>query len=327
MLYAILRRENFRSILSVILGGIILGSPWLIHMIRNKGYFLATNSYINRYFEANILLYIAAIFGILVALKERKRELFYLAMLAAMTPMIKDYAFRFLCNEGLLPLIFLAGLGFDKFYSKAGDLFKKSAQPAVYSLLIPWVIFYFATFYSPVIYKDGGSFAFAGQGSSFMKFAHYNPQKATALESSIYIKRYMEELSALIKASTRPDEIIYCNYSYVGGILYVFSGRAISDGMLNEVKPVYYSDPAASAALIVWIKNPEGVFDPELKRLIERLSLVKMAETELAYVYRNPVVMAHKIVAKPVIPSWLAFTILILWIIAVFVCITKRYRI
>ena len=325
LLYAILRRKNFKLILSVMAGGIVLGSPWLIHLARNRGYFFATNSYINHYFEANILLYVTAIFGIFIVLKERGRGLFYLAMAVAMTPMIKDYAFRFWCNEGLLPLIFLAGLGFDKFYSKAEDLLRKNARLVVYLALLPWIIFYLATFYSPVIHKDGDKLVFSAPGSSFLKFTKHDPNKATALESSIYVKKYMEELSGLIKASTRPDEIIYCNYNYVGGILYVFSDRAISDGMLNEVRPAFYSDPASAAALIIWIKNPEGVFDPELKALIARLGLIKIAETEIAYVYRNPVVMAHKTIAKPVIPAWMAFAILILWLIAVFVCIARHY--
>lgn len=323
--YAILRRENRREIIVVILGGILLGSPWLIYMAVNKGYFLAVNNYINRYFEANVLLYIFAALGASIALRQRGRSLFFLTMLAGMAPMIKNYTFRFLCGEGLLPLIFLAGIGLDETYAGIVTFLKEKTRPVLYAILIPWAIFYLATFYSPVIHRDGKVFSYTGRGSSFLKFANYDPDKATALESSIYLKKYMDELLTIIKSNTRADEIIYCNYNYIAGMLYAFSGRAISDGMLNEIKPIYYSDPAIMAALIVWIKNPEGVFEPELKSLIDRLSLVKIAETKFAYLYRNPVVIAHKIVPRPAVPSNIAFLILLAWISAIFICIIRRY--
>ena len=60
LIYTVLQRKNFKFTLAVISGGLILGSPWLVHMIANRSYFLAVNSHINRYFEANPFLYIAA---------------------------------------------------------------------------------------------------------------------------------------------------------------------------------------------------------------------------------------------------------------------------
>ena len=311
ILYAVFKRDNLKAIFAIMLGGIVLGSPWLIHMIRNKSYFMVANAYINNYLEVNAFLYIFAILGLLAALKQKSRSLFYLAMFVGMMPMMKDYAFRFFCGEGLLPLIFLAGIGLDESYLKVSSLLKRKTQPIVYTVLLPWLIFYLATFYSP--------------GASFLKFANYDSKKATALESSIYPEKHMEELSVIIKRNTRPDEIIYCNYDYVAGILYMLSGRVTSSEMLNEVRPAYHADPVVSAALIVWIKNPEGIFDPELKALIERLRLVKVAETEFAYVYRNPVVIAHRIIDRPIDPANLAFLILFAWIGAIFICL-KRYN-
>ena len=327
ILYAISAKSNFKTILAIILGGIALGSPWLIYMAGDRSYFLAVNSYINNYFEANVLLYIFAALGIVIALRKKGRHLFYLAMFFGMMPMIENYTFRFLCGEGLLPVIFLAGIGMDEAFAGISCFLNRRARSAVSAVLLPWAIFYLVTFYSPVIYKDARVFSGVIRGSSFSKFMKYDPRSATAMESSIYLKEDMEKLFTIIKASTRPDEIIYCNYNYVAGIFHVFTDRVTSSGMLNEIKPVYYSDPARSAALIVWIKNPEGIFDPELKALIEKLSLVKIAETELAYVYRNPVVIAHRVAVKPVLSAKLAFLILLMWTGAIFVCIIKRYRI
>ncbi len=307
LIYAALRRENFKFILTVILGGIILGIPWIVHMAANRSYFLAVNSHINRYFEANLFLYIAAILGAGFAVKEKGRNLFFLAMLFGMLPMIKDYTFRFLCGEGLLSVIFLAGIGLDRIYSKTAEFLKLRMRPVIYTILVPWFLFYAVTFHSP-------------GGSAFSKFANHNPEQASALESSIYTKKYMEELVAIIKANTAPDDIIYCNYSYAAGIFYAFSGRVTSSGMLSEVRPYHYSDPAVAAKLTIWIKNPESIFDPELKSLISRLGLVKVAETEFAYVYKNPFATAHRILAKPVITAKAAFFILFTWVCAIFAC-------
>ena len=324
-IYSVFRRENFKIIISIIIGGIVLGGPWLISMIRNKGYFLSANTCINNYFEGNILLYIFAAVGVLVALKQKGRSLFYLALFIGMAPMIKDYLFRFLCGEGLLPVIFLAGLGLEKSYSKVSDFLKGKMNPAIYSMLLPWVVFYLVTFYSPAISIDTGHISFSIHGSTLLKYEKFESRKESAMESTIYLNYHMERLFDIIKANTRPDEIIYCNYGYVAGIFYAFTDRATSDGMLNEVKPIYYSDPAISASLIIWIKNPEGVFEPELKALIDRLGLVKITETEIAYVYKNPVVISHKIVSKPVVPSNIAFLILLAWIGAIFICIIRHY--
>lgn len=323
-IYAIMRRENIKAVLCIILGGIALGSPWLIHMAGNKSYFLTVTCDINRYFEANICLYIFAVFGMFIALRRKGRYLFYVAMLVGMIPIIKNYTFRFLCGEGLLPIIFLAGVGLEEAYAKAASFLRNRTQPIVYTVLLPWAIFYFAVFYSPIISRDKNIFSCVNQGSSFLKFIKYEPEKTTPLELSIYAKKYMEELFSIIKANTRSDEIIYCNYGYVGGIFYIFSGRAASGGMLNEVRPIYDSDPALPAALFVWIKNPEGYFEPELDLLIKKLRLVKRAETEFAYVYRNPVVMAHKTIARPIVSSTAAFLILTIWIFLIVRSLVKR---
>ncbi|MDD3906131.1 MAG: rhamnan synthesis F family protein [Candidatus Omnitrophica bacterium] len=316
VIYAMLRRGEVKTILPIIAGGIILGSPWLIHMALNRSYFLTVNNYINRYFEMNLWLYAFTILGVLFVLKRRGRYLFYMAMFIGMLPMLKDYSFRFFCGEGLLPLIFLAGLGFDEAYSAiTAFLRRRAVSPAIYGALLPWVIFYLATFYPPDI------------GSAFCQFSAADPKNATALESSIYMKKHMEELTAIIKATTRPDEIIYCNYNYVAGIFYVFSGRVSSSAMLNEVRPIMpESDPAASAALTIWIKNPEGVIDPEHQILVRRLGLEKIAETEIAYVYRNPVVMAHKVKSGIVLPAGAALAAFFVWAAAIVFFITRPAR-
>jgi hypothetical protein len=308
ILYAGLKRDNIKSIILIAIGGIALGSPWLIHAVLNKSYFSSNSLAINKYFDGNIFLYLFALAGLLIALKKKGRSLFFLAMIIAMLPMIKNYTFRFLCGEGLLPIIFLAGIGLDGIYSKTAEFLKSRTRPIIYLILLPWLLFYVVTFHSP-------------GGSAFSKFANYNQTKASALESSIYMKKYMEELADIIEANTASDDIIYCNYNYAAGIFYTLSGRAASSGMLNEVKPSGYSDPAVSTKLIIWIKNPEGTFDPELKLLISRLNLAKVAETEFAYVYKNPGATAHKIVPKPVVNSNMALLTLFVWTCAIFVYI------
>jgi len=312
--YGILRREAIKPVLIVIFGGILLGSPWLIHMIRNRDYFITVNNYLNNYYEANIFLYIFTFFGMLTALKRKKGMLFYFAMLAATIPLAKDYTFRFLCGEGLLPLIFFAGVGLDDIYGRAAQVLKGRGRRMIHAALLPWVVFYLFTFFAPVISRNQDAFSYETRGSTFSKITARDPAFSNAMASTIYVKKYMEELFKIINANSRPDELIYSNYGYVAGLFYTFCDRATTCAMLNEVKPLYYSNPVINAALFVWLKNPERYFEPELKLLIKRLGLIEVAETEFAHVYRNPVVIAHKTVARPVVPSAAAFFILAMWI-------------
>ena len=136
-LYGIFRRGKFKTIFAVILGGIVLGGPWLAYMVRNKAYFFAVKSNINQYFEANVFLYIFAAAGVLIAARRKGVSLFYLAMLAGMAPMIKDYSFRFFCGEGLLPIIFLTGLGLDTGYSAAEGFLRQRTRPIIYPVRKP----------------------------------------------------------------------------------------------------------------------------------------------------------------------------------------------
>lgn len=313
-IYGIFKRDKLRMILAIILIGMALGSPWLIHMIRSRGYFLAVSNYINNYYEANLILYALAFFGMLIAVKRKGRELFYFAILASMLPLAKDYTFRFFCGEGILPFVLFAGLALDDLYGSMTGYMKGRVRPVLNRVLLPWMIFYIMTLLTPVVSWNGERFSFEVKGSVFSRFTGRDPAKISPMGATIYTKKYMEEIFEAINANSRPDELIYSNYGYLAGLFYTFCGRATTCTMLNEVRPFYYSNPAINAALFVWMKNPEGYVEPELIFLIKRLGLTRVAETEFAYIYRNPVVIAHKTIARAVVPSAAAFFILGVWL-------------
>jgi len=125
VLYGLVSKKNLKFIFIIVLGGMILGSPWLIHMLQNKEYFLLAPTKENLYFEGNLLVYIFAGVGGLIALKRKGRYYFPIILLAAMAPIAITYKYRFLCGQGLLPVIFLAGIALDRFYYGAKAFFEK----------------------------------------------------------------------------------------------------------------------------------------------------------------------------------------------------------
>lgn len=314
LLYSLLNRKNIRFISVMILGGVLLGSPWLIHIMRYREYFLLAFTRENLYFEGNLLIYIFAVFGILTAIRRKGRYYFSIALLLAMTPLAIKYRYRFLCGQGLLPMGLLAGIALDGFYGKAKLFFERHFNRPAYIMLLPALIFFVLMFFSPVVFFAGGNVSFRARNTTFTNLipgydtgADLRSQGAT-----IYNETFTGELVDIIRANTREDDIVYCNYNYVGGMLSVLSGRVISCGMLNEVRPPRF-DPFQPAALIVWIKRSDGSFNPFLGSLIEQLDLEKAGETDIAYVYKNPSPGALRKTGEAVLPTRWAFLILFVW--------------
>ena len=312
-LYSALNRDKIKIVLIIILGGILLGSPWLIHLLRNKDYFTVIRARENRYFEGNPVLYIFTVFGILQALKNKRKYCFPLALLAAMLPMLINYRYRFLCGQGLLPVVMLAGIGIEKCYVGADRFLKEHLNRSAYRLALPIVILYLLTFFSPTIFWDTEKISFAARGSTLVNLIPGYKQGLRANEATLYSKKFAGEVVEAIKENTEPDDIIYCNYPYVGGMFYALSGRVTSSGMLREIKPTYRVNPILSASLIIWIKHPEGIFDPKLKSLIKSLRLKEVKDAAIAHIYRNPFPVAKRKIVRALIPSALLFIIIFAW--------------
>jgi hypothetical protein len=226
--------------------------------------------------------------------------------------MLLNYRYRFLCGQGLLGVIFLAGSGIDAFYAGVSALLKERVRP-IYMTALPALIVYLLTLFSPSARRDVKTISFDISGSTFMNLL--SPRRAYGRfeEVQLYKKKFIDGLIGAVERETAPDDIIYCNYAYFGGMLSSLSGRSLSCGMLNEVRPPEAFDPARHARLILWVKNPDGIPDARLESLIKELKLEKIAETDIAGVYKNRSADAKRSVAKDAVSCRSAFLILSVW--------------
>jgi len=181
-------------------------------------------------------------------------------------------------------------------------------------MLLPGLFFFVLTFFSPIVsFSDGnvnfrlGSTTFTNLVSGYDVGGDLHYQGTT-----IYNETFTEELADIIRENTGDDDIFYCNYNYVGGMLSALTGRLISC-VLHEVRSPRF-DPIRPAVLIIWMKRSDGSFDPALGPLIKKYNLKKVEETDIAYVYRNPSSRVISRINKAALPTRWVFLILFAWI-------------
>ena len=127
----------------------------------------------------------------------------------------------------------------------------------------------------------------------------------------MYNPRFIDPLVRIIRENSSVNEIIYSDIAYAAGMLSVFSERATSCGMLPQVRPFKDFDQITQAGLLVWFKELDDSFPEKLRLHIDRYNLEKIAETDLAYVYKNPSPQGKVTLPKPLIPETGLFVLLI----------------
>ena len=125
--------------------------------------------------------------------------------------------------------------------------------------------------------------------------------------NSLYQSKLIGELVTAVKAHTEPNELIYCNVSYVGGMLSAFSGRATTNQMLRELEDRPLSDQIRPARLVVWIKEPKGFRHPTAEEAALQFHLRPLGETAIATLYYNPSAQGRRKVVRAILPWWAAF--------------------
>ncbi len=98
-------------------------------------------------------------------------------------------------------------------------------------------------------------------------------------------KRYGQVVSVVNKNSA-DDEILFSDNPFFVGIVGAITGRATSTAMFQEVKPLVVFDRIAAARLIVWPRESENLVREPVD-MIEKYRLEKVADTELAFIYKN----------------------------------------
>ncbi|MFC1704565.1 ArnT family glycosyltransferase [Candidatus Omnitrophota bacterium] len=328
IIYGLMHRSSLKRCVFVAAASIIIALPLLIHQF-NARWFLTTVRDVERFtIEINLLCYIGALPGIFIALRRKGRYLFILALLIAHGLLLPfGYYYRTFSGQGIIPLIFLSALTVELVFVKLSQRLKntfssfdmrKSETIVSLSLLVSLL------FVSPTIVIQKNHTSFALLNSTYTNLIPGLKTVQRSNEMTMFFTKYFNEIKTIIQENSKPEDIIFCDKSYAGGLLSVISKRATSTAMMQEVRSFSEYDPIEAATIIIWMKNPEGSFDLDLAKVIKRYRLVKIDETEFAHIYKNHFAKAKKIVKKAAVPSVFVFGALCFLIGACVLDISKK---
>jgi hypothetical protein len=289
--YGFLNRPRLTACLTVILCGIALSSPLIAYLFRNRHFYNPSLMYENFILEFNLYL-LLAFFGIGRAVRERGRFFLLLALAIAITPFIFSYSYRYISGQGMLGFIFLSACGLDAFFQR------KEAK----RFLIPCMLL-FILFSPSIAVGRSKAVAFSVYNSTYANLVSFEKKIQRPNEFSLSSSKFMTELIQIVKNNSREDDIITCNLPFMATIFSALIGRADADAMLQEIDPGTWQDPMRQARLIIWFKDKEGKRESKLRALVSAYRLEKVAETGIAYVYRNNVTRSRERVQRADIPN------------------------
>jgi len=320
MLYGLLNRQRLRIILVMSVVSIGLSLPQFIYQYNLKNFIVFEGVFENFPLEINILVYLLALIGLVISLRpfrdsslpglrRDKKYLFFLS-LSILTTAFLIYKYRFLCGQGSLGFIFLAAVCVDALYDKltqkvSGGVISKSFFYTIFLISIMFFILF-----APTISIHKGVAKANFLNSTYLNLVPDIVSAYRANELSIYFPRLFKDAADIIKKQTKDNDIIYCNEPYIGGLLFILTGRATSTAMLSEVKPFREFDPISSARIICWFRKPDIYYNKQPESIIKRYNLRMISQTEVLYIYKNPITLAKMQPVKAVLPNGIIYSIL-----------------
>jgi len=131
-----------------------------------------------------------------------------------------------------------------------------------------------------------------------MAFPGRNPRVAS---STLWFPGEYLPVVNLIKQNSEANDIIYSHFSNVSVSLADLSGRATSNGLFPDVKPLREFDPISVAKIFIVVKYGNL---PWLERVVKEYNLAKVAETQLFIVYKNPLSKMKLAPKTASLPFW-----------------------
>lgn len=295
--FALLDEGFRRPCLSVVFFAVILSLPMTLKQLLSLRFIKAVDLNEKYISEFKTIEYILAFAGIALAWKSKGiKRLFVALFLGSFIFLLHPY--RFFSAEGYLPLIFLAAISFDKInesLQKRNGLIRYLPMPVIIFVLL----------ISPAILIDRNdtgkiSAKFYNFDSALvgMAFPERNPRVAS---SSLWFPNQYLPVANLIRQNSEPDDIIYSNFSNVSVCLAELSGRATSNGLFPDVMPSHEFDPISVTKIFIAVKYGKS---PGPQELAKKYNLVKIAETRLFIIYKNPASNAKFVRRKAFLPFW-----------------------
>jgi hypothetical protein len=239
--------------------------------------------------------------GLWRAIKARNADAWPVAWWIGCLGMVPMFRFRWLSGEGLLPVVWLGGLGFDA-------IAHRLVAVAVRRPLAAGVLLMAAVSSTPVLEHDGSRWRCRWPAAGWIQVARASPPQPAWAEPLLSAP-LMLELARLVERQTRPGEILWSNMAHPAGWIAVLARRATSTAMFDEIRPATPSDdPLRAAQVLVWFKlAPMSPAESDaLERIRSDPTLRVVADHGLAVLLRRAGGGARSQEARRVIPLWAA---------------------
>lgn len=332
-------------------GGTILGLPWLAHVLGHASLLRIVPRQEDFLIEVMPLLYLLAAFGAYRCMRQTGLPRLLPGLWLGFCLFAYPHPLRWLAGEALLPIVLLAAYGAARIAERAAERWNhpRTRWAALFAIstlvaLSPSL----AVSSSP----PSGRTADATPAAGDTRPAH----RASLLwpdATPFHLLRWpgiepkdlgrplcapgLIDVARLAAALSQPQEILWSNATYTGGLIAALAHRPMASAMLYEVAASRSHDPMTDAHLIVWFKfltdppqtgtrpaaaerpetergsplrrGPSGV-PAELTRVLDRSALHLAADHELAWLFRHSA--AGRLAKRPeaVVPWWVAFVLL-----------------
>ncbi len=294
IIYGLMKKAVLKKALKAAFFSLLLAAPVIIHVLVNINKFenpLGIRVGENELFELYPFICIFAILGLYKFKAEWRgsRAIFFAALFLAFLPLAFNYRYRFLSGEGLLPVLFFAGLGIEKTYDALEKFLAARITGARFAVFYLVSFFVIINVISPSIslYKDPAKnqkelFFFLRDSSAYNLMPYYN-KHVRPFEINL-VDLEAKEWARLIEKNTAHDDIICSNWAYIGGMLSAISGRPNAAQTFYEIKrPEVPINEFGSSKLAIWLRELDGNYDmAALKIASDKYKFRLIAETDKA---------------------------------------------
>ncbi|MGE5197295.1 MAG: hypothetical protein ACM3IL_02200 [Deltaproteobacteria bacterium] len=300
--YGLFDKSNLIRCLKSAILGILLSAPIIIYLFKNRNFYTPGMAHENFILEVNLYIFLS-ILGMRVVLKEKKRYGLLLSLAVAMVPFVFSYPYRYISGQGLVGAILLSAVGLDRLYAAGEKLFLrpgcgriKESYPAVLIILFMLV--------SPeFLLRTGQGLKFTFFGSAYLNLAAIGKTADRPNDYSISSSKYVGKLIKIVRENSQDRDIIFSNLDFAGTLISALTGRADASGMLREVGPRADHEPIRDSRIVVWFKDPDGSPGKGMMQAVSGYSLKEIAQTDIAYIYRNDFAQSAEQIKRATIPS------------------------
>lgn len=326
LVYGLLTPRIRTRAITACLMAIMIASPFLVYVVRNRGFYAHVAVRESRLLEVHPLVYVFAAIGLLVLLRRKGNWLAPVCIAIATIPLFFSHIVRSLGGHGLTGFIWLAGVGLHGACTMVGNAKYRQA-------LLVAAVGAMCFFIAPVVHIDTGGRTIGVKllDSTVTHFFLPDDLRTCRPKEALFYGDNLPEqyanIARIISANTRTNEIIWVDpaSAYQGAILSLLTGRATSSATLREVRAYKTFDAQAVSRVLIWFKSSTEDVRTRALPVAANYNLRLIAETELAFIYLNPAHCPGVSTLDPLLPSlWIGVILLTLIILATLDVLQRR---